>query len=79
MRSCPIRLLVLGLAALLALPDAAPAGDIPDGSMMAEAAARFLASLPPEKLKVATYPFDDPSGSTGITSPGHATVCRSRP
>ena len=60
MRPRPIRLLVLGLAVWFAAPDAAPAGDLPDGAMMAEAAARFLAALPPEKLKAATYPFDDP-------------------
>ena len=60
MRHRPICLLVLGLAALIAPPAAAPARDVANGTLMAEAASRFLAALGPDKIKEASYPFDNP-------------------
>ena len=50
----------LFLALSVGLPAVAPAKDIPNGSLMAESATRFLASLSPDKIKVANYPFNDP-------------------
>ena len=60
MRPRSIRWLLLSLAAVVASPTAAPARDVPNGTMMAEAASRFLASLNPDRLKDASYSFADP-------------------
>ena len=60
MRSRPIPLLVLSLAALVGSSQSTPARDVANGTLMAEAAARFLAALGPDKLKAASYVFDSP-------------------
>ncbi len=60
MRHRPIGLLLFSLTVLAGLPHTTPAREVSNGSMMAEAASRFLASLGPDRLKEASYPFNDP-------------------
>ena len=60
MRHHSLRVFLLCLAASVGLPAIAPARDIANGTLMAEAATRFLASLSPDKTKEASYPFNDP-------------------
>ena len=59
MRFRPWFCLSLSLVALVAPADVS-ARDMSDGTMMAEAASRFLASVGPDRLKEASYPFNDP-------------------
>ena len=55
---------ILASLLVLLIPAAAPAitsaRDVADGTLMAEAASRFLAALGPDKAKVAAYAFDSP-------------------
>ena len=60
MRHHSLRVFLLCLVASVGLPAIAPARDIPNGTLMSEAATRFLASLSPDKVKEASYPFNDP-------------------
>ena len=60
MRHRFLHVLLLGLTFSIGLPAVSSARDIPNGTLMAEAATRFVASLSPEKVQVATYPFTDP-------------------